>query len=109
MEKAAQNIENELLCYRLLTVDESEKVGALTSKVQDIHRNLCDEVANVQNIDDHINTIKDGIKKINREQSRQNIILDQCEKSLKLRQNDVDQALRDCEVNFWPHLFLLSK
>lgn len=103
MEQAAQTIENELQCYRLLSVDDSQKVGALTAKVKNIHVQLSDEVTQATAIDDYITTIKETIRKINREQTRQSSVLDLSEKSMQSRQNDVTQALQDCEVNTSSH------
>lgn len=99
MEKAAEKIENELGCLKLLSVDESEKVGALTSQVKNLHIKLSEEVGNAQALDDYIHSIKDLARKISREQMRQKSVLEHGEKSLKLRQEDVTQAFKDCEVN----------
>lgn len=99
MEKAAQQMENELGCCKLLTVDESRRVGSLMERAQSIEIKLNDEVASALSIDDYLATIQSQIKKINREQVKQHSVLDQCESNLPLRQSDVDQALKSCEVN----------
>lgn len=98
MQKAAQRAENELGCYKLLTVSESEKVGSLMNQAQAIEMKIDEEVEKALALDDYISDINEKIRKINREQSRQNSVLDQCENSLNLKQDDVIQALTDCEV-----------
>lgn len=104
MEKSVQRIENELLCYKLLTIVESEKVGRLINKAQLFEMKISEEVENGQITNEYIIEINCRTKKIFREQMRQNSVLDQCESNLNL-QEDVIEALHKCEVINYLQLF----
>lgn len=99
MLKEIQRMESELRRYKLLTVPESQKVGSLLRQVRTLEIKIYEEIEEASALDYCINNINEKIHKIKREQSRQNSILNQCENSLNLKEDDIHQTLTDCEVN----------
>lgn len=98
MHQAAIEIEEELNCYDLLSVNESPKVAALSDKTKKIKYDLNRELEYALRLEDQINVVKDDIQKINRDIARQNLVLDQCENNLCLRESEVSEALKNCQV-----------
>lgn len=99
MEKAAQRIENELKCYKLLTIPESEKVGSLINQAQAMVFEINEEVQFALSVEDYLKDINRRIEQVSKQQLRQNSVLNQCESCLGERQEDIDLAVENCEVS----------
>ena len=99
MEKAAQQIENELKCYKLLTIPESEKVGSLINQAQAMAFKINEEVQYALSVEDYLKDINQRIEQVSKQQLRHNSVLSQCESCLGERREDIDQALENCEVS----------
>lgn len=107
IQKAFQGTENKLNYYKLKTTPESAlPIDVLIKRAQKMELKIDEELENVLALEDHINEINDKIREINREQSRCNTTLVQCESALNLRQDDVIQALNSCEVDFRTHFLI---
>lgn len=99
MLKAIQRIESELRRYKFLTVPESQKVGSLLRQVRTLEIKIDETIEEASALDYCMNNINKNIHKIRHEQSRQSSVLNQCENNLNLKQDDIHQALTNCEVN----------
>lgn len=98
MKGGVERIQNELGCLGLLSVSESDRVGSLLSGANNLELSVNDELEGATVLRDRLQAIRRGLARVNRDHNRASSILDQCEGSLRLGRDSVEQAVTNCQV-----------
>lgn len=101
MCEGVERIEEELGCLGLLSAVESDRVATLLSGARSLEISLSEELGAAVLLRDRLEAIRRGLARTRRDQQRATSILDQCEASVNLGQEAVQQALSNCNVRYF--------